>query len=135
MFILDAGQLAQFLRFENQHNNCWFNALLQMLLTSGNIADTVRRSGDIDIDLMSNTVITITSTLKSLVKRQENENTQSTKNIVNDSFIMDHIAYLRVGGLNFRSGRQNCLFDFFDSAIAPTLSHHALNYKLMMKFL
>lgn len=30
LFILEAGQLSRFLRFENAHNNCWFNATMQM---------------------------------------------------------------------------------------------------------
>ena len=82
---------------------------------------------------MSTSIITITSVLQRLIKRQEKENAPPERTIVKSPYILEHINYLRVDGLNIRSGRQNCLFDFFEAAIVPTLSYHEIEFKLMME--
>lgn len=133
LFILEAGQLPQFLRFENHHNNCWFNATMQMLVASGKIVDTFRRSDGIDVDLMPMSVIVITSVIQRLIKKQEKENAPQDWTIVKSTYIVDQINYLRAAGIGIQGGRQNCLLDFFDAAIVPTLSYHEIEFKLMME--
>lgn len=104
-----------------------------MLLASGNIVDTFRRSDGIDIDLMSITVTTITSMLSNLIKRQDKPDRSDERSIVKNSYIMDHINYLRSAGHNFCFGTQNCLFDFFHSAIVPNLLHHEIEHQVIME--
>lgn len=104
-----------------------------MLLASGNIVDTFRRSDGIDVDLMSMTIITITSMLTNLIKKQDKVDAYPEKNIVKNAYILEHINYLQACGLRLRAGTQHCLFDFFDSAIVPNFVYHEVEHRVVME--
>ena len=103
-----------------------------MLLASGNIVETIRRFGEIDVDMMTCNVIVVTSMLQCLVNKHRNALTELGKTTVNDSFIQEHIGYLRWAGIPIRINKQNCLCDFFVSAIAPTLLHHDIKFEFVV---
>lgn len=103
-----------------------------MLLASGNIVETIRQFGNIDVDLMPNKVIVVTSILQYLVNQHRNALTELGKTTVNDSFIQQHIGYLRWAGVQICINKQNCLCDFFLSAIAPTLLYHDIKFQIII---
>jgi Ubiquitin carboxyl-terminal hydrolase len=103
-----------------------------MLLASGNIVNTIRQTGDIDVDLIPSNVMVVTSILKYLVEKQEKASTGLAKTTFGESFIQDHIRYLRWAGIQVHDGKQNDLLDFFISGIVPTLLYHEINFQLEM---
>jgi hypothetical protein len=106
--------------------------MLQMLLASGNIVGTTRRIGKIDVELMSYDVIIVTTILQTLVHKHTNALTELGKTTVVDAFIQEHIGYLRWAGIQVRSGKQNCLCDFFVSGIVPTLIYHDIKFQCII---
>ncbi|CAM4951852.1 unnamed protein product [Rotaria socialis] len=128
---LDAGQLTQFLKFENTSNNCWLNSVLQMILASGHIVEAIRRFGSVEADLASSRVMVLGNMLNCLVNKNESVN-EVRKTTVEQSFIRDHIGYLRWTGIKIRPGKNNCVFDFFQSAIVPTLLHYNIDLQYVI---
>ncbi|CAF3851389.1 unnamed protein product, partial [Rotaria magnacalcarata] len=128
---LDAGQLTQFLKFENTSNNCWLNSVLQMILASGHIVEAIRRFGSVEADLASSRVMVLGNMLNCLVNKNESVN-EVRKTTVEQSFIRDHIGYLRWAGIKIRPGKNNYVFDFFQSAILPTLLHYNIDLQYVI---
>ncbi len=100
-----------------------------MLLASGNIVETIRRIVTVDVELTPCKVLVITTILEQLVNKHKNALTELGKTTVNDSFINMHLNNFRWAGIEVRKNKQNCLFDFFISAIVPTLLHHGIEFQ------
>ena len=105
--------------------------MLQMLLASGNIVDAIIRVGSIEPDDVSSVVMVIADFLHNLVNKHK-RSTENGRTIVEQSSITHHISYLRWAGINIRPSKQNCLFDFFQSAIIPTLQFYDIDFNIVI---
>jgi hypothetical protein len=107
--------------------------MLQMILASGNITEAIVRTGHVDADCVSTTVMVMVNMLFSLTKKHTpSYMSQEEKTIVTQSFITDHIGYLRFAGLNIRVGKYNCVFDFFQPAIVSTLQFYDIDFNFVI---
>ena len=107
------------------------NSVLQMILASGHIVEAIRRFGSVEADLASSRVMVLGNMLNCLVNKNESVN-EVRRTTVEQSFIRDHIGYLRWAGIKIRPGKNNCVFDFFQSAILPTLLHYNIDLQYVI---
>lgn len=131
LYVIDAGQLPYMLKFENKYNNCWLNSMLQMLLASGHIIETVRRFGSVEADLAPGVPMVVSKMLNQLINRSQIHD-EIARLTIDDGYIRDQINYLRGAGVDIRLGKQNCLFDFFRSAIIPTLLFYNIDLQYVI---
>lgn len=103
-----------------------------MLLASGHIVETVRRFGPVEADLATTRVMVIGNILNDLVNRHIKFHTEASKTIVKQNYINENIGYLRYSGIDIRTGQNNCLFDFFQSAIIPTLLFYNIDLQYVI---
>ena len=108
------------------------NSLMQMLLATGHIVDTIRRLGQIDEDRASNRVLVIGSLLFHTLKRYDNHVKTQDDIIVNEKYMKDIIGYLAFAGLKVEPGRRAYVLEFFDSAIAPLLRFYGLQFETVI---
>ena len=108
------------------------NSLMQMLLATGHIVDTIRRLGQIDDDRASNRVLVIGSLLFHTLKRYDNHATTQDDIIVNEKFMKDIIGYLAFAGVKVNPGKRACVLELFDSAIAPLLRFYDLQFETVI---
>jgi hypothetical protein len=130
--LLDAGQLERFIKFENKHKNCWFNSMMQMLLATGHVVDTVRRLGSVDQDRASIRVLAICDLLFHTLKRYDNHAKTKDDIIVNQNFIEEILGGLAFGGVKVFPGRRACALEFFDSTVTPVLRFYGLQFETAM---
>lgn len=102
-----------------------------MILASGNIVVKIAQCGLIDDDVAP-TVATVSGNLLYALVTKHNRSTEKGRTIVEHSCIRDNIGYLRWAGINIRPGKNNCVFDFFQSAIIPTLEFYDIDFRFII---
>ncbi|UJR13060.1 hypothetical protein I4U23_000086 [Adineta vaga] len=122
------GQLPEFLKFENQANNCWFNSVMQMILSSGQIVKAIISMGLLNADLESSIIKVVGDILYVLTKKHKNY-TKKGKTIVEANFISERLGYLVWAGVKIRLRKYNCAFDFFLAAVVPSLAFYGIDFK------
>ncbi|CAF4619150.1 unnamed protein product, partial [Rotaria sp. Silwood2] len=130
---LDVGQLPSFVKIENAGNTCWFNSILQMLLASGHIVETIRKFHIIDKDLVPDKVMVLNNILNAFISKSINRHANGRQVIINKSFIKDHFGFLRWAGFNIETYKQYCVFDFFQAAIIPLLLFYNINFQYVLE--
>ncbi|CAF1238676.1 unnamed protein product [Rotaria magnacalcarata] len=93
-----------------------------MILASGHIVEVIRRFSSVEVGLASSRVMILGNMLNCLVNKNQSVN-EVRRTTVEQSDIRDNIGYLRWAGIKISPGKNNCVFDFFQSAIVPTLLH------------
>jgi hypothetical protein len=102
-----------------------------MILASGHIVAKIGAVGLIHADTATSVVMVNSNLLYALVNKHK-RSTEKGRTIVEQSCIDDHIGYLRWAGINIRPGKNNCVFDFFHSAIAPTLEFYDIDFSFVI---
>lgn len=124
LFVVGVGQLPQILQFENKQRNCWLNSIVQMLLSSGYLVETIRGFGALDTDMASIGIFLFGTYLRELINRR--------RALVDDENISNMISNLHWAGLQESPGRPVCVLDFFDGFVVPTLLHYGIDFKVSM---
>ncbi|CAM4940035.1 unnamed protein product [Rotaria socialis] len=130
---LDVGQLPSFVRIENAGNTCWFNSIIQMLLASGHIVETIRKFHIIDKDLVPDKIFILSNILKTFISTSISSHTNGRKEIIDKNFIKDHFGYLRWAGFNIETYKKYCVFEFFQAAIIPMLLFYNIDFQYVLE--
>ncbi|CAF1647365.1 unnamed protein product, partial [Adineta ricciae] len=96
---LAIGQLPELLKFENKANNCWFNSIMQMILSSGQIVEAIIRMGPVNADVEPWVVMVVADILHSLTNKHKSRN-KIGKTIVDQKFISEQLLHLVSAGVN-----------------------------------
>ncbi|CAF1297608.1 unnamed protein product [Rotaria magnacalcarata] len=102
-----------------------------MILASGHIVEVIRRFSSVDVGLASSSVMILGNMLNCLVNKNQSVN-EVRRTTVEQSYIRDNIGYLRWAGIKISPGKNNCVFDFFQSAIVPTLLHYNIDLQYVI---